>query len=163
MTLWGNKEQDGQGQQNTEEVGAARRQRKDTGTHCLALLHGMSVDVGVGQPQDDVAVQQAVQRKALQEAGAHQPVPGQDVAQQLFNTHGNHSVRRLGKPPLSPLCLLLRGGGGRNSSLVMFGLAVHSVAGSILLWGHFPVEGIFPLELTWVQTPFPPKLLRMRV
>ena len=41
----------------------------------------------------------------------------------------------------------------------MFRLAVHSVAGSILLWGHFPVEGIFPLELTWVQTPFPPKTL----
>ena len=39
--------------------------------------------------------------------------------------------------------------GGRNSSLVVFGLAVHSVAGSIL-WGNFPVEGIFPLELTWV-------------
>ena len=42
--------------------------------------------------------------------------------------------------------------------LVVHGLAVHGVAGSILLWGHFPVEGIFPLELTWVQTPFPPKL-----
>ena len=53
--------------------------------------------------------------------------------------------------------------GGQNSSLVVFGLAVHSVAGSILLWGHFPVEGIFPLELTWVQTPFPQKLFRMRV
>ena len=49
--------------------------------------------------------------------------------------------------------------GGRNSSLVVSGLAVHSVAGSILLWGNFPVEGIFPLELTWVQTPFPPKAL----
>ena len=44
---------------------------------------------------------------------------------------------------------------GRNSSLVVFGLAAHSVAGSILLWGHFPVEGIFPLELTWARTPFP--------
>ena len=52
---------------------------------------------------------------------------------------------------------------GRNSSLVVFGLAVHSVAGLILLWGHFPVEGIFPLELTWVQTPFPQKLFRMRL
>ena len=29
--------------------------------------------------------------------------------------------------------------------------------------GTFSVEGIFPLELTWVQTPFPPILLRMRV
>ena len=48
------------------------------------------------------------------------------------------------------------GNGGRNSLLVVFGLAVRSVAGSILLWGNFPVEGIFPLELTWVQTPFPP-------
>ena len=53
--------------------------------------------------------------------------------------------------------------GGRNSSLVVFELAVHSVAGSILFWRNFPVEGIFPLELTWVQTPFPPKLFRMRV
>ena len=46
---------------------------------------------------------------------------------------------------------------GRNSLLVVFGFVVHSVAGSILLWGNFPVEGIFPLELTSVQTPFPPK------
>ena len=53
--------------------------------------------------------------------------------------------------------------GGWNSSLVVVELAVHSVAGSILLWGNFPVEGIFPLELTWVQTPFPKKLFRMRV
>ena len=49
--------------------------------------------------------------------------------------------------------------GGRNSSLVVFGLAVHSIADSILLWGNFPVEGIFPLELTWVQTPCPQKTL----
>ena len=27
----------------------------------------------------------------------------------------------------------------------------------------YTVEGIFPLELTWVQTPFPQKLFRMRV
>ena len=47
--------------------------------------------------------------------------------------------------------------------LVVFGLAVHSVVGSILLWGHFPVEGIFSLELTWVQTPVPKKLLRVTV
>ena len=53
--------------------------------------------------------------------------------------------------------------GAEIAQLVVLGLAVHSVAGSILLWGLFPVEGIFPLELTWVQTPFPPKLLRMRV
>ena len=53
--------------------------------------------------------------------------------------------------------------GAGIAQLVVLGLAVHSVAGSILLWGHFPVEEIFPLELTWVQTPFPPKLLRNRV
>ena len=53
--------------------------------------------------------------------------------------------------------------GAGIAQLVVLGLAVHSVAGSILLWGHFPVEGIFPLELTWVQTPFPPKFFRMRV
>ena len=48
--------------------------------------------------------------------------------------------------------------GGRNTLLVVFGLAVEG-----FLWGNFPVEGIFPLELTWVQTPFPQKLFRMRV
>ena len=53
--------------------------------------------------------------------------------------------------------------GAGIAQLVVLGLAVHSVAGSILLWGLFPVEGIFPLELTWVQTPFPQKLFRMRV
>ena len=59
--------------------------------------------------------------------------------------------------------LLNRYLGAGIAQLVVLGLAVHSVAGSILLWGHFLVEGIFPLELTWVQTPFPQKLLRMRV
>ena len=53
--------------------------------------------------------------------------------------------------------------GAGIAQLVVLGFAVHRVAGSILLWGHFPVERIFPLELTWVQTPFPPKLFRMRV
>ena len=48
--------------------------------------------------------------------------------------------------------------GAGIAQLVVLGLAVHSIAGSILLWGHFPVEGIFPLELTWVRTPFPQKL-----
>ena len=47
--------------------------------------------------------------------------------------------------------------GAGIAQLVVLGLAVHSVANSILLWGHFPVEGIFPLELTWVQTPVPQK------
>ena len=37
--------------------------------------------------------------------------------------------------------------GAGIAQLVVLGLAVHSVAGSILLWGLFPVEGIFPLEL----------------
>ena len=45
--------------------------------------------------------------------------------------------------------------GGRNSSVSSAWARCQSVAGSILLWGHFPVEGIFLLELTWVQTPFP--------
>ena len=51
--------------------------------------------------------------------------------------------------------------GAGIAQLVVLGLAVHSVAGSILLWGHFPVEGIFPLEFK--LHPPPPKLLRMRV
>ena len=50
------------------------------------------------------------------------------------------------------LLLFVIGGAG-IPHLVVLGLAVHSVAGSILLWGHFPVEGIFPLELTWVRGP----------
>ena len=56
-----------------------------------------------------------------------------------------------------------QGTGAGIAQLVVLGLAVHSVAGSILLGGHFPVEGIFPLELTWVQTPFPKNLFQMRV
>ena len=46
------------------------------------------------------------------------------------------------------------------AQLVVLGLAVHRFDPPL---GAFSVEGIFPLELTWVQTPFPPKLLRMRV
>ena len=48
---------------------------------------------------------------------------------------------------------------GRNSSLVVFGLAVHSVAGSILLWGNFPVEGIFSLGVNMGSNSIPPKTL----
>ena len=36
--------------------------------------------------------------------------------------------------------------GGQNSSVGSAWARCHSVAGSILLWGHFPVEGIFPVE-----------------
>ena len=64
---------------------------------------------------------------------------------------------------VSGKCVQMHMSGAGIAQLVVLGLAVHSVVGSILLWGHFPVEGIFPLELTWVQTPFPQKLLRMRV
>ena len=42
--------------------------------------------------------------------------------------------------------------GAGIAQLVVLGLAVHGVAGSILLWGHFPVEGIFPLELRSTET-----------
>ena len=35
---------------------------------------------------------------------------------------------------------------GRNSSLVVFGLAVHNVTGSILLWGNFPPKNSFGWE-----------------
>ena len=34
--------------------------------------------------------------------------------------------------------------GAEIAQLVVLGLAGLSVAGSILLWGHFPVEGVFP-------------------
>lgn len=64
-------------------------EQRKTSAHGLALVHGVAVDVGVGQPQHDVAVEQAVQRQPLQQPCPHQAVPGQDVAQQLHtnNTH----------------------------------------------------------------------------
>ena len=47
----------------------------------------------------------------------------------------------------------------RMFSSVVSGLAVHSVAGSILLWGHFPVEGIFSLGVNMGSNSIPPKTL----
>ena len=49
--------------------------------------------------------------------------------------------------------------GGQYISLVVFGLVAHSVAGSILLWGNFPIEGIFPLELHMGSNSIPQKTL----
>ena len=34
--------------------------------------------------------------------------------------------------------------GAGIAQLVVLGLAVHSVVGSILLWAHFPERGFFP-------------------
>ena len=45
--------------------------------------------------------------------------------------------------------------GGRNSSLVMFGLDVHSVAGSILFWGRED----FSLGVNMGSNSIPPKTL----
>ena len=53
--------------------------------------------------------------------------------------------------------------GGRNSSVGSAWARCPQRRGFDPPLGTFSVEGIFPLELTWVQTPFPPKLLRMRV
>ena len=86
--------------------------------------------------------------------------PPLDAARSCTARYGSYT---LSQSPFTYLCLLKCKQGGRNSSLVVFVLAVHSVAGSILLWRNFPVEGIFPFELTWVQTPFPKKLFRMKV
>ena len=49
------------------------------------------------------------------------------------------------------------GGGGGIAQVVVLGLAVHSVAGWILLWGHFPVEGIFSLGVNMGSNSIPPK------
>ena len=49
--------------------------------------------------------------------------------------------------------------GGQNSSLVVFGLAVHSVAGSILLWGNFYGRGDFSLGVNMGSNSIPPKTL----
>ena len=53
--------------------------------------------------------------------------------------------------------------GGQNSSVGSAWVRWPQRRGFNPPLGTFSVEGIFPLELTWVQTPFPPKLLRMRV
>ena len=52
---------------------------------------------------------------------------------------------------------------GRNSSVGSAWARCPQCRGFDTPLGTFSVEGIFPLELTWVQTPFPQKLLRMRV
>ena len=51
---------------------------------------------------------------------------------------------------------------GRNSSVGSAWARCPQRRGFDPPLGTFSVEGIFPLELTWVQTPFPQKLLRMR-
>ena len=53
--------------------------------------------------------------------------------------------------------------GGRNSSVGSAWTRCPQRRGFDPPLGTFSVEGIFPLELTWVQTPFPQKLLRMSV
>ena len=53
--------------------------------------------------------------------------------------------------------------GGRNSSVGSAWVRCPQRRGFDPPLGTFSVEGIFPLELTWVQTPFPQTLLRMRV
>ena len=53
--------------------------------------------------------------------------------------------------------------GGRNSSVGSAWARCPQRRGFDPPLGTFSVEGVFPLELTWVQTPFPQKLLRMRV
>ena len=58
---------------------------------------------------------------------------------------------------------LIQSPGGQNSSVGSAWARCPRRRGFDHPLGTFSVEGIFPLELTWVQTPFPPKLLRMRV
>ena len=60
---------------------------------------------------------------------------------------------------LSNLSVILDNGyhlGGRNSSLVVSGLAVHSITGSILLWGN-PGRGHFSLGVNMGSNSIPPK------
>ena len=45
------------------------------------------------------------------------------------------------------------------AQLVVLVLAVHSVAGSTLLWGHLPVEGDFSLGVNMGSNSIPPKTL----
>ena len=85
----------------------------------------------------------------------HSPMASRNLTGQVdSNSVTLTSVRPIIFSPSSQMIFM-----GRNSSLVACWArcpAWQSVVGSILLWGYFfPVEGIFPLELTWVLTPFP--------
>ena len=65
-------------------------------------------------------------------------------------------------------CPVLKGTtGGRNSSLVVFGLAVHSVAGFYPPLGKFSSRGDFSLGVSMgsnsIPDPLLPKNFRMRV
>ena len=51
---------------------------------------------------------------------------------------------------------------GRNSSVGCVFAVLHDAAAQVRFSSKPPVEGIFPLELTWVLTLFP-KNFRMRV
>ena len=88
--------------------------------------------------------QRRIEPMTLHQAGQQ----AQHTTKELFRPHTEETVMKNVVDHLNSFW-------GRNSSLVVFGLAVHSVAGWILLCGNFLVEGIFLLELTWVQTPFP--------
>ena len=59
--------------------------------------------------------------------------------------------------------VFIPGRGGRNSSVGSAWARCPQCHGFDPPLGTFSVEGIFPLELTWVQNPFPQKLLWMRV
>ena len=73
-----------------------------------------------------------------------------DISLDGLNIHLRSQFYEKSKTPL----------GAGIAQLVVLGLAVHSVAGSILLWGHFPIEGIFPLELTWFKLHSPQNSFR---
>ena len=70
----------------------------------------------------------------------------------MYSKTDNAILRSL---PWTEVANFISKGTGRNSSV--------GSAWARCPLGTFSVEGIFPLELTWVQTPFPQKLLRMRV
>ena len=58
-----------------------------------------------------------------------------------------------------------RGAGIARWSWVGLAVLLDAASWRIVVYEEifFPVEGIFPLELTWVLSPFPKKLFRMRV
>ena len=76
---------------------------------------------------------------------------------------GVASVMVVGGGTLVTSFLSCRITGGQNSSVSSAWARCPQRRGFNPPLGTFSVVGIFPLELTWVQTPFPPKLLRMRV
>ena len=90
-------------------------------------------------------------------------IPNPCTFARLLRNNESRNLLYLCSPEYRPKPEQLVADWGRNSSVGSAWARCPQRRGFEPPLGIFPVEGIFPLELTWVQTPFPQKLLRMRV